>query len=113
MSENKLHFMTRSNGETVLADGGPRVSVTYDEPAAIIPTVVDAIAAVDDRSMDDRPTLFDRVEPEAMVALFEHAAATDRDIVLEFAIDEHTVVITSEGTVSVYRGAPGLERSLE
>ncbi|PCR92313.1 hypothetical protein CP557_18350 [Natrinema ejinorense] len=67
------------------------------------------VAAVDGCSRSDRGRPYEQVETDAMIDLFEHAVANDRDIDFEFTVDDYTVVVTSEGTVPVPDGSSGTE----
>ncbi|AGB32980.1 hypothetical protein C488_10031 [Natrinema pellirubrum DSM 15624] len=92
--------MSRSDDELPITDGGASVRMQYEEPTAIVDTVVRGVEAVDEPPAPDRP-LYDWIEPEAMVDLFAHAAAKGGDVRLEFAVGDCTVVVTSAGTVAV------------
>lgn len=91
--------------ESLPDDGGKYTFETEyaGRPPSI--AIVEAIAAIEGvPSNDVEFTLYESVDPEALDTLFEEGTDTttrDTDVVAEFQINDYTVDVTSDGTLTV------------
>lgn len=76
----------------------------YGEGRSPTEATVEALAAAQDIDPTELPSLYDRIDTEAIDQLFSHReeAAETASTVFGFAVDELEVVIQDDGYVRVY-----------
>ncbi|ELY53217.1 HalOD1 output domain-containing protein [Natronolimnohabitans innermongolicus] len=94
--------MDRSAHSIPLADDAIVTRVQRYPDESVLEVVVRALTAIDGHSSAELEPLYERVDPEALAALLEHADRCGADVAVEFAVDEYGVVVRRDGTVYVH-----------
>lgn len=95
------------NGLLAERDCSPAHRAHFDPTDAgrLSSAIAAAIATATDRPPRAITPLYEAIDPEALERLLEHAATEPGDAAsfgLEFAVDDLAVVVTGDGTISVY-----------
>lgn len=101
----------------------PTIRAVPETTADLSSAIAAAIATATDRPPGAITPLYEAIDPGALERLFEHAATATIDAAslgLEFTVDDATVVVTGDGTISVYdcgerplEGGDGSESAFE
>ncbi|RQG98759.1 HalOD1 output domain-containing protein [Natrarchaeobius oligotrophus] len=87
-------------------DRGPIHRVHFDPTAVdgLASTIISALSTVEDEPATELPPLYETIDVEAVGRLLEHAVAagSNRELVLEFTVDDWDVTIVGDGRVLVY-----------
>lgn len=87
-------------------DGDDHVIVRTEQRDAepLVQTVVRGLAAAEDVPVDELGPLYHWIDTNALERLLDHATTARSDVGVEFVVGEHTVVVSSDGTVCVHDG---------
>lgn len=93
---------------TVATDGGDVFCTEYHNE---LPTqvIIRGISALEGCTVEDAPTLYDYVDPDAMNNMMKRARDSEQEITVHVMIDEYKISVNSDGTLSIRDPGPNTD----
>lgn len=85
---------------TLIPDGGKVVCTDYHTETPLV-VIARGISALDGCVIYDVPTLYDYIDPEALNRMMVTARDSKQDITVRVSVEEYTVTVDSDGTISI------------
>lgn len=89
-------------------DGPVAVRTVCEDPDTVIAAILHGIAALENKPVSALEPLYDRIDPDALVALLEHARSSPGPVGVEFTVEGYTVAVSDDGTVCIHDGVSTL-----
>lgn len=93
--------MDTSKQHTLLIPDGGRTFQTDYHNESPVQAIVRALSTIENCPAENAPRFYQYADPDAMNRLMETARDSDQEITVELTVEEYSISIDSDGTISI------------
>lgn len=95
---------------TIISDGGNVFTTEYHDESPV-QGVIRGISTLEGCTVEEAPTLYDYVDPDAMNQMMERARDRGQEVTLQVIVEDYKVSVDSDGTISIRDPVPDTDSS--
>ncbi|MXV61831.1 hypothetical protein GS429_07075 [Natronorubrum sp. JWXQ-INN-674] len=85
----------------LVPDGGNVFYTEYqNEPP--VQAIARGLSTIEECRVDDIPSLYHHVDSDSMNRMMETARDSNQDVTVQLTVDDYTVAVDSDGTISIH-----------